>query len=1347
MKERVLNFIYELLNELYFSRLSREELAIRALKILSDTEGVSTFLITKKQRKVIFSSSAIDDYDMKLFNYVVEKQYKEDVVIHYKNDVIFVFPLVFGRNSYFALIKVCKDKLQNMKDLIEIFKNFVNFVTIYSRQFSRYRLRNFLGILRDTFDYSLSDEAKVDGILSFLSELVLCDVAVVLEYQPALDVFRVLGCRIKEDIVFSKDFVDSQIKKISDLARLEYILNRSIEIVIEDSQTTIVKGIKNTNNFVAVVFLSKVFEKLNEVEFAIEIFESILNFLLSKIEGVFTLQEIIDCAPVGIILASPDGVILKVNKACAQMFGYEKEEMVGKYFLNITAFQDIERSALKLREFLEKGLDSYSIRKKYIRKDGTEFEAIATVNAIKSRGKTVYGLVVIKNLENELKVEKKIRELESKFDVVFNNADVAMAILGLEGLVYEANEKFLSLVGKGREEILYSPFFNLVENSRVFQEYFLNYIRSGNKSLEISGNIKTSSGLSLLDVLMLRFDSFILVKLKPRDKGLEFKDVIVSLGSLAERLSGVYGKYVEIKDFRDRKDFLNYYVKYFSFLLPFDIILLLDKGFTIRGIKLSESIFKMYFDSSVADLSYRCSLIFRYGVISSALTLDDIEKESLDKNISQVFISTFSDVLKEFLLTLEYQGVKEVTFSGERGEEFFFEIRALRVEDTYLLAIRDITSQKKYEELILKEKELLLREVMERRKFWAVISHEMRTPLNSIIGFSNLLFETPLDEKQKKYLSLIKFSSETLLSLINDVLEYSKLEESEARLVEIEFNLYEEFLSSISALEQKAANKNIRIDYYFDFALPSLVVGDAYKLRRVIMNLLDNAIKFSHENSNVIVSAEMYSLTSDDRCLIAFSVTDYGVGIPKDKLNDIFKPFVQVDMGLSRRYEGFGLGLSICKKIIDLMGGEIKVESEINKGTKFTFIVPLAVKDLEPLMAKLEDYLVAARSFLFLVDGSLPTSYIDIFQHLEVEVIVLENLGELLEAIEENRGRELIILLDYRSVKLYGISYLESVLKGDEHVKVVLFRIPQPTEVLNIDLSKFFVLEHPMNVLELLKIISKKFEGLSIREYSYEGVKNVLDPSKRILVVEDNPINSMLMVEILKKFSISPDVAYSGRECLEMMKIKDYDLIFMDVQMPDMDGYKLTTIIRSKNLKRKPIIVGVSAHAYKEDIEEAIRLGMDDYITKPVKVEDIVRVLIKYLSKTSMDAEIKKEELSVSDKLFDEGIMKKFLDLVGKDRFRSFVRELLDSYVKIFGAEYSKLVKYNLENNIEGISKVAHKLKGASYEVGFVKLGNVFKNIEDKARKGENILTQELLSNIQDLFEKSLAMIEKYIST
>jgi len=134
--------------------------------------------------------------------------------------------------------------------------------------------------------------------------------------------------------------------------------------------------------------------------------------------------------------------------------------------------------------------------------------------------------------------------------------------------------------------------------------------------------------------------------------------------------------------------------------------------------------------------------------------------------------------------------------------------------------------------VILKEKELLLKEVLERRKFWAVISHEMRTPLNSIIGFSNLLFETPLDEKQKKYLNLIKFSSETLLSLINDVLEYSKLEESEANLVKMEFDLYEEFLNSISMLEQKAANKNIKIDYYFDFTLPSLVVGDVYKLRR-----------------------------------------------------------------------------------------------------------------------------------------------------------------------------------------------------------------------------------------------------------------------------------------------------------------------------------------------------------------------------------------------------------------------------------------------------------------------------------------------------------------------------------
>jgi len=680
---------------------------------------------------------------------------------------------------------------------------------------------------------------------------------------------------------------------------------------------------------------------------------------------------------------------------------------------------------------------------------------------------------------------------------------------------------------------------------------------------------------------------------------------------------------------------------------------------------------------------------------------------------------------------------------GEGGRSFFFEVRALKIEDIYLLAIRDITSQKKYEEVILKEKELLLKEVLERRKFWAVISHEMRTPLNSIIGFSNLLFETPLDEKQKKYLNLIKFSSETLLSLINDVLEYSKLEESEANLVEMEFDLYEEFLNSISMLEQKAANKNIKIDYYFDFTLPSLVVGDVYKLRRVIMNLLDNAIKFSHENSNVIVNAELCNLTSDNKCLITFSVTDYGVGIPKDKLNDIFKPFVQVDMGLSRRHEGFGLGLSICKKIVDLMGGEIKAESEVNKGTRFTFTIPITIKDSEPLIIKLENYLSTVRNFLFVVDESLPTSYIDIFQHLGVEVVVVANLGEALDLIEENRGRKLILLIDYRSIKWYGIDPLEGILKDNENVKIILFKVPQSTEVLNVDVSKFFVLEHPMNVFELFKVISKGFERVAERGYTYEDVKNILDTSRRVLVVEDNPVNSLLMVEILKKFSISPDVAYSGKECLEMMKIKDYDLIFMDVQMPDMDGYKLTATIRSKNLERKPIIVGVSAHAYKEDIEEAIKSGMDDYITKPIRMDDIVRVLIKYLSKTSTSVEVKKEELTVSDEILDEGVMKKFLDLVGKDRFEPFVRDILDSYVKTFNSEYSKLVKYNLEKNVEEISKVAHKLKGASYEIGFMKLGNVFKNIEDKARKGENIITQELLGNIQRLFEESLSRIEK----
>jgi PAS domain S-box-containing protein len=626
MREGALDFVSQLIDELYFSNLPRRELVIKALKILSNTEGVSTFLIERKRKKVIFSST-ISDSDMKLFRYVAKKQYKESITIHYKDDIIFVFPLDFERNSYLALIKINKSKLQDIGDLIRVFKNFIDFVTIYSKH-----LKNFLGIIRDAFDYSLSDEAKIDGVLSFLSELVLCDAAFVLEYQPTLDVFNVLGSKVKEDIALSKDFIDSEMKKINDLVRLEYISgSKSIKISIDDSQTTIAKRIKDTNNFIVIAFLSKVFEELpSKIEFVIEIFESILDSLLSRVEGVFTLQEIIDLVPVGMIIATPDGVILKVNNALAQMFGYKKEEMVGKYFLNITAFEDIERSALKLREFLEKNLDSYSIRKKYVRKDGTEFEAVATVNAIKRGGKTVYGLVVIRSLEEQLKIEKKIKDIESKFSIVFNNTDIPMVILGLEGLVYEANEKFLSLIGKEREEVIYHPFFSFVENSRAFQEYFLNYIRSGNRSLEVSVNIKTFSGLSLFDVSMLKFDGFVLAKLKPKGKKLEFKSIIESsLVSLVESVSKSYGEYVELKGIRKEKDFLNYYVKYISFILPFDIILLLDKEFIIKGIKLSESVFRMHFDNSLGDISYSSLPLFKIGILSSKLTLDNIEREKL----------------------------------------------------------------------------------------------------------------------------------------------------------------------------------------------------------------------------------------------------------------------------------------------------------------------------------------------------------------------------------------------------------------------------------------------------------------------------------------------------------------------------------------------------------------------------------------------------------------------------------------------------------------------------------------------------------------------------------------------
>ncbi|HEY9117708.1 MAG TPA: ATP-binding protein, partial [Roseivirga sp.] len=432
------------------------------------------------------------------------------------------------------------------------------------------------------------------------------------------------------------------------------------------------------------------------------------------------------------------------------------------------------------------------------------------------------------------------------------------------------------------------------------------------------------------------------------------------------------------------------------------------------------------------------------------------------------------------LQTLEYQ-------FGKSDNKEYFEGRVIKLDETKLLVIsRNISSRKNLEKELRKAKDAAESAVEAKSNFLATMSHEIRTPMNGVVGMISLLAETELSEEQKEYVETIQASSDTLLRIINDILDYSRIESGKLAFEESLFYLKKAIDDSISLVRFEAKKKGIIINSTLDERVPNFIRTDRGRLRQIILNLLSNAVKFT-EHGSIILSVETVEIT-EKYVVLLFKVKDTGIGIPKNKLEGLFKEFTQVDSTHSRKFGGTGLGLAIVKRLVKMLHGKVAVESEMGVGTIFSFTI----------RAKMASK-VAQRSFEG--EGQAKSDFVD-------------------EYIAE---------------------------------------------------------QYPM----------------------------------KLLLAEDNSINRKLTLLFLERMGYIPDVAVDGFEVIQAMKNSHYDAILLDIAMPKMDGYQVTRIIQDLPLDRKPAIIGVSANAFKADIEKGLSAGMQAYLVKPINFKELRAKLIE----------------------------------------------------------------------------------------------------------------------------------------